>query len=58
MARGDKDIVSAVADIRADTASIDVSEFSAKSVIVSSVLYSIAARAPPSKERGNADSRR
>jgi uncharacterized protein with HEPN domain len=46
MARADEewveDIVSAVADIRADTAGLDLAEFSAKPVIVRSVLYSIA----------------
>ena len=46
MARGDaewvQDIVSAVADIRADTAGMDFISFSAKPPIVRSVLYSIA----------------
>jgi len=46
MARSDEewveDIVSAVADIRADTAGIDLTAFAAKPVIVRSVLYSIA----------------
>ena len=46
MARGDEewveDIVSAVADIRADTAGMDFAAFSAKPVVVRSVLYSIA----------------
>lgn len=46
MARSDEewvqDIVSAVADIRADTAGMDFAAFSAKPTIVRSVLYSIA----------------
>jgi uncharacterized protein with HEPN domain len=46
MARADEewveDIVSAVADIRADTAGMDLVEFSAKPTIVRSALYSIA----------------
>jgi uncharacterized protein with HEPN domain len=46
MARADEewvqDIVSAVADIRADTAGMDFATFSAKPTIVRSVLYSIA----------------
>jgi uncharacterized protein with HEPN domain len=46
MARGDEewvqDIVSAVTDIRADTAGMDLAAFSAKPVVVRSVLYSIA----------------
>lgn len=46
MARGDaewvSDITSAVADIRADTAGMDFAAFSAKPVVVRSVLYSIA----------------
>jgi len=46
MARGDEawveDINSAVADIRTDTAGMDFAAFSAKPVIVRSVLYSIA----------------
>jgi uncharacterized protein with HEPN domain len=46
MARADEewvdDIVSAVADIRADTAGMDLAAFSAQPVIVRSVLYSIA----------------
>ena len=46
MARGDEawveDIISAVADIRADTAGMDLAAFSAKPMIVRSVLYSIA----------------
>ncbi len=46
MARSDAewvaDIVSAVADIRADTAGMDLAAFAAKPAIVRSVLYSIA----------------
>jgi len=46
MARGDEewieDIISAVADIRADTAGMDLTAFAAKPAIVRSVLYSIA----------------
>jgi uncharacterized protein with HEPN domain len=46
MARGDQewvqDIVSAVADIRADTAGMDYAAFLAKPVIARPVLYSIA----------------
>jgi hypothetical protein len=46
MARGDEewvgDIISAVADIRDDTAAMDFSAFAAKPAIVRSVLYSIA----------------
>jgi uncharacterized protein with HEPN domain len=46
MARSDEewvdDIISAVADIRADTAGLDFAAFSTKPVIVRSVLYSIA----------------
>jgi uncharacterized protein with HEPN domain len=46
MARGDaewvQDIISAVADIRADTAGMDFASFAAKPAIVRSVLYSIA----------------
>jgi uncharacterized protein with HEPN domain len=46
MARGDEewveDIISAVADIRAHTAGMDLAAFSAKPAIVRSVLYSIA----------------
>jgi uncharacterized protein with HEPN domain len=46
MARGDEewvdDIISAIADIRADTFGLDFASFSAKPVIVRSVLYSIA----------------
>ncbi len=46
MARSDEqwgeDIIAAVADIRADTAGMDLATFSAKRVIVRSVLYSIA----------------
>jgi uncharacterized protein with HEPN domain len=46
MARSDEewveDIVSAVADIRADTSGMDLVAFSAKPAIVRSVLYSIA----------------
>ena len=46
MARGDEewveDIVSAVADIRADTAGMDFAAFSAHPAIIRSVLYSIA----------------
>ena len=46
MARADEewvqDIVSAVADIRADTVGMDFASFSAKPTIVRSVLYSIA----------------
>jgi uncharacterized protein with HEPN domain len=46
MARADEewveDIVSAAADIRADTAGMELVAFSAKPVIVRSVLYSIA----------------
>jgi hypothetical protein len=45
-ARGDKewveDIISAVTDIRADTAGTDLAAFSAKPMVVRSVLYSIA----------------
>jgi uncharacterized protein with HEPN domain len=45
MARHDKqwvqDILAAIADIRADTAGVDFSAFSAQPVIVRSVLYSI-----------------
>jgi uncharacterized protein with HEPN domain len=46
MARGDaewvQDILSATADIRADTAGMDFAAFAAKPTIVRSVLYSIA----------------
>ena len=46
MARSDEewvaDIVSAIADIRVDTAGLDLMAFSAKPVVVRSVLYSIA----------------
>jgi uncharacterized protein with HEPN domain len=46
MARGDKgwveDIIAAVTDIRADTAGMDFATFSAKPMVVRSVLYSIA----------------
>ena len=46
MARGDKewveDIISAITDIRADTAGMDFAAFAAKPAIVRSVLYSIA----------------
>ncbi len=46
MARGDaewvQDIITAVGDIRADTAGMDFSAFSGKPAIVRSVLYSIA----------------
>jgi uncharacterized protein with HEPN domain len=46
MARSDEDwvqdIVSAVADIRADTTGMDFASFAAKPAIVRSVLYSIA----------------
>src|ERR1700693_1341248 len=46
MARGDKEwvenIISAVTDIRADTAGMDFAAFAVKPVIVRSVLYSIA----------------
>jgi uncharacterized protein with HEPN domain len=46
MARSDaewvRDILSAIADIRADTAGLDFPAFAAKPVIVRSVLYSIA----------------
>jgi hypothetical protein len=45
MARADEewvqDMVSAVADIRADTAGMDLAAFSAKPTIIRSVLYSI-----------------
>ena len=46
MARGDdewvSDILAAIADIRADTAGMDLATFSARPAIVRSVLYSIA----------------
>jgi uncharacterized protein with HEPN domain len=46
MARGDeawvKDIPAAIADVRADTAGMDLAAFSAKPAMVRSVLYSIA----------------
>jgi uncharacterized protein with HEPN domain len=46
MARSDdewvKDIITAIADIRADTTGLDVAAFAAKPMIVRSVLYSIA----------------
>ena len=46
MARSDdewvEDIIAAIADIRVDTAGMDLAAFSAKPVIVRSVLYSIA----------------
>ena len=46
MARTDeewvRDIISAIADIRADTAGLDFAAFAARPVIVRSVLYSIA----------------
>jgi uncharacterized protein with HEPN domain len=46
MARGDKewvdDILSAIADIRADTVGMDFAAFSGRPVVVRSVLYSIA----------------
>ena len=46
MARTDaewvQDIISAIADIRADTAGLDYAAFAAKPMIVRSVLYSIA----------------
>jgi uncharacterized protein with HEPN domain len=46
MARSDRewveDIISAIADIRADTAGMDFAAFAAKSATVRSVLYSVA----------------
>ena len=46
MARSDdewvEDIIAAIADIRVDTAGMDLAAFSAKPAIVRSVLYSIA----------------
>ena len=46
MARTDdewvQDIISAIADIRADTTGLDLAAFAAKPTIVRSVLYSIA----------------
>ena len=46
MARGDEawveDIVSAIADIRADTAGMNFEKFSAYPAIIRSILYSIA----------------
>nr|WP_294555855.1 HepT-like ribonuclease domain-containing protein [uncultured Rhodopila sp.] len=54
MARGDKewvaDIIAGIADIRADTAGMDFSAFTAKPAIVRSVLYSIAVMGEAAKK--------
>jgi hypothetical protein len=51
MARSDRewveDIISAIADIRADTAGMDFAAFAAKSATVRSVLYSVAVMGRP-----------
>ena len=56
MARGDdewaRDIVSAIADIRADTSGMDFVRFAAQPVIVRSVLYSIAVMGEAAKNIG------
>ncbi len=58
MARSDRewiqDILSAVADIRADTATMDFAAFSARPAIVRSVLYSIAVIGAAAKNIGPA----